>query len=156
MGRLLRGPRARRERVSFRSAGRALNPQPRYASWEKLPYEQFEKKVPIGVLVAAKDNFFAFRPMVASIVSSEVESRDVAGPLRRALITPGASFRRADLKGIDHERQVVQIGSGVRFPCDRFVLALGGRANFFGIPGVEEHGLAMRGIEAASKDSERT
>jgi NADH dehydrogenase len=71
--------------------------------------------------------------------------------LRRALITAGASFRRAKLNGIDHERKVIEIDGGVEFPYDQLVIALGGQANFFGIPGVEEHGLTMRGIEDAER-----
>jgi NADH dehydrogenase len=154
---------------------RVLNPSPRYAPWEKPPYGDFEHKIlvvgggfggftaakeickrirnreDVGVLVIAKDNFFTFWPMVASIVSSEVESRNVAQPLRRALITAGASFRRAELKRIDHERKVIETGGGVEFPYDQLVVSLGGQANFFGIPGVEEHALTMRGIEDAER-----
>src|SRR4051794_20500154 len=106
--------------VGLAALKKALNPSPRYAAWEKPPYEEFEHKVlvvgggfggytaakeicdliegreDVGVLVMSRDNFFLFWPMVASIVSSEVESRNVAQPLRRALITAGASFRRAE------------------------------------------------------------
>jgi len=159
--------------VGLAALKKALNPSPRYAAWEKPPYEEFENKVlfvgggfggytaanelcdlirdreDVGVLVMARDNFFLFWPMVASIVSSEVESRNVAQPLRRALITAGASFRRAEIKGLDHERNVIEADGGLEFPYDHLVIALGGQANFFGIPGVEEHGLTMRGIEDA-------
>jgi len=159
--------------VGLAALKKALNPSPRYAAWEKPPYEEFEHKVlvvgggfggytaakeicdliegreDVGVLVMSRDNFFLFWPMVASIVSSEVESRNVAQPLRRALITAGASFRRAELKGINHEKKVIEAGGGVEFPYDQLVISLGGEANFFGIPGVEEHGLTMRGIEDA-------
>jgi NADH dehydrogenase len=89
---------------------RALNPTPRYAPWEKPPYNEFEKKVlvlgggfggytvatdlckligkreDVGVLVIARDNFFTFWPMVPGIVSSDIDARNVAQPLRRALI----------------------------------------------------------------------
>jgi NADH dehydrogenase len=176
MGRLLKGGLALGGTVlALGALRRALNPNPRYAPWEKPPYEEFENRVlivgggfggftaakeltklikdreDVGVLLVAKDNFFTFWPMVASIISSEVESRNVAQPLRRALITAGASFRRAELKGIDHERKVIETDGGVEFPYDQLVISLGGQANFFGIPGVEEHGLTMRGIEDAER-----
>jgi NADH:ubiquinone reductase (H+-translocating) len=176
MGRLLKGGLALGGSVlALGALRRALNPQPRYAPWEKPPYEEFEKKVlivgggfggftaakeltkliknreDVGVLIIARDNFFTFWPMVASIVSSETESRNVAQPLRRALITAGASFRRAELKGIDHERKVIKADGEVEFPYDQLVISIGGQANFFGIPGVEEHALTMRGIEDAER-----
>src|SRR5919202_3449019 len=176
MSRLLKGGLAFGGTVlALGALRRALNPSPRYAPWEKPRYDEFESKVlvagggfggftaakeickrikdreDVGVLVIAKDNYFTFWPMVASIVSSEVESRNVAQPLRRALITAGASFRRAELKRIDHERKVIETGGGVEFPYDQLVVSLGGQANFFGIPGVEEHALTMRGIEDAER-----
>ena len=154
---------------------RALNPRPRYAPWEKPRYEDFEKRVcivgggfggysaatkltemtkgreDVGVLVVARDNFFTFWPMVPGIVSSDIDSRNVAQPLRRALITAGASFRRAKLKEIDHENQRIVADGGMDFPYEQLVISLGGQPNFFGIPGVEEHALHMRGVEDAER-----
>jgi NADH dehydrogenase len=152
---------------------RAANPTPRYAPWEKPPYREFEKKVlivgggfggytaakdiceltkdreDVGVLVLAKNNFFTFWPMVPGIVSSDIDARNVAQPLRRALIMAGASFRRAEVKRLDLERRVAVADGGIEFPYDHIVLSLGGLPNFFGIPGVEEHSLHMRGVEDA-------
>src|SRR5829696_2151911 len=154
---------------------RALNPTPRYLSWEKPPYNEFEKKVlvlgggfggytaatdlcklvrhrdDVGVLVLARDNFFTFWPMVPGIVSSDIDARNVAQPLRRALIIAGASFRRAEAKKLDLERKVVVTDGGIEFPYDHLVISLGGLPNFFGIPGVEEYSLTMRGVEDAER-----
>src|ERR671911_234644 len=176
MGRLLKGGLALGGTVlTLGALRRALNPSPRYAPWEKPRYDEFENKVlvvgggfggftaakeicqrirdreDVGVLVVAKDNFFTFWPMVAGIVSSDIDSRNVAQPLRRALITAGASFRRATLREIDHENKTATVDGGVKFSYDHLVLALGGQPNFFGIPGVEEHALTMRGIEDAEQ-----
>src|SRR5688572_6519713 len=152
---------------------RALNPTPRYAPWEKPPYNEFEKKVlvlgggfggytvatdlckligkrdDVGVLVIARDNFFTFWPMVPGIVSSDIDARNVAQPLRRALILAGASFRRARVKGIDTDKKVVEAEGDLEFPYDHLIISLGGQPNFFGIPGVEEHSMTMRGVEDA-------
>jgi NADH dehydrogenase len=154
---------------------RAGTPTPRYAPWEKPPYSEFEKKVlivgggfggyttakdicdltknreDVGVLVLAKNNFFTFWPMVPGIVSSDIDARNVAQPLRRALIMAGASFRRAEVKKLDLERKVAVADGGIEFPYDHIVLSLGGLPNFFGIPGVEEHSLQMRGVEDAER-----
>ena len=176
MGRLLKGGLALGGTVlALGALRRALNPSPRYAPWEKPRYDEFENKVlvvgggfggftaakeicqrirdreDVGVLVVAKDNFFTFWPMVAGIVSSDIDSRNVAQPLRRALITAGASFRRATLREIDPENKTATVDGGVQFSYDHLVIALGGQPNFFGIPGVEEHALTMRGIEDAEQ-----
>jgi NADH:quinone reductase (non-electrogenic) len=176
MGRLLKGGLTLGGTVlALGALRRALNPSPRYAPWEKPRYDEFENKVlvvgggfggftaakeickrirdreDVGVLVVAKDNFFTFWPMVAGIVSSDIDSRNVAQPLRRALITSGASFRRAQLREINHENRTITVDGGVEFPYDHLVISLGGQPNFFGIPGVEEHALTMRGIEDAEQ-----
>ncbi|MBA2443557.1 MAG: NAD(P)/FAD-dependent oxidoreductase [Rubrobacter sp.] len=160
--------------VALGALRRALNPSPRYAPWEKPRYDDFEKKVlvigggfggysaakrltdlteereDVGVMVVAKDNFFTFWPMVPGIVSSDIDARNVAQPLRRALVFAGASFRRAEIESIDTERRVVN-AEGREFPYDELVLSLGGAPNFFGIPGVEEHAMNMRGVEDAER-----
>ena len=161
--------------VGLGALRRALNPTPRYASWEKPPYGEFDKKVlivgggfggytaatdlcemvedrdDVGVLVIARDNFFTFWPMVPGIVSSDIDARNVAQPLRRALILAGASFRRARITGIDPERKMIRAEGDIEFPYDQLVISLGGQPNFFGIPGVEEHSLTMRGVEDAER-----
>src|SRR5919107_788827 len=125
---------------------RALNPTPRYAPWEKPPYSEFENKVlvvgggfggytaakdlcklverrdDVGVLVIARDNFFTFWPMVPGIVSSDID-----------------------------ERNMVVADGDLEFPFDHLVISLGGQPNFFGIPGVEDHSLTMRGVEDAER-----
>jgi NADH:ubiquinone reductase (H+-translocating) len=161
--------------VGLGTLRRALNPKPRYAPWEKPPYGDFDKKVlvlgggfggytaakdlcelieardDIGVLMLAKNNFFTFWPMVPGIVSSDIDARNVAQPLRRALITAGASFRRAEGKKLDLDKKVVVADGGIEFPFDHILISLGGLPNFFGIPGVEEHSLTMRGVEDAER-----
>jgi NADH dehydrogenase len=161
--------------VGLGAIRRALNPTPRYVPWERPPYSEFEKKVlivgggfggytaakdlcelvkdreDVGVLVVAKNNFFTFWPMVPGIVSSDIDARNVAQPLRRALILAGASFRRAEVKRVDHDRKVVEADGDLEFPYDHLVISVGGLPNFFGIPGVEEYSLQMRGVEDAER-----
>jgi len=148
---------------------RALNPKPRYEVWERRPYGEFPNRVlvlgggfggytaaytlcdltrdrdDIGVMLISKENYFTFWPMVPAIISSDIDTRNVAQPLRRALIQVGASFRRASVESIDYERKVVT-AEGQEFPYDHLVVSLGAQPAFFGIPGVEEHSFKMRGV----------
>ena len=74
--------------------------------------------------------------------------------MRQPLIQAGASFRRAELQGIDFENRRV-VADDRDFSYDHLVLALGGQPNFFGIPGVEEHSLTMRGFGDALRIRDR-
>ncbi|AHY46368.1 NADH dehydrogenase FAD-containing subunit [Rubrobacter radiotolerans] len=153
---------------------RALEPEPRYEVWERRPFRDFEKKVlivgggfggytaakelcrlterreDVGVMVVSRENYFTFWPMLAGIISSGIESRNVAQPIRRALIRHGASFRRAELEAVDPQQQTVR-ASAATIPYDHLVLALGASPAYFGIPGVEEHAISIRGISAGEE-----
>src|SRR5215204_2097936 len=150
-------------------------PQPKYAPWERPPYEEFPNRVlivgggfagfstaktlagltedrdDVGIMVVNKENFFTYWPMVAGIISSDVETKNVAQPLRRALIQFGASFRRAELESVDFEHKILTASGGLEFPYDHLVLALGADPAFFGIPGVEEHSISMKGLADAER-----
>ena len=134
---------------------RALIPRTRYAPGENVPYGKFPLKVlvagggfagymaakalchltedrdDVGVLVISRENYFAFWPMVPGIIGSEVDIGNVAQPLRRPLIEARASFRRAELNGVDFERKIVIADGGKEFPYDHLILALGSQPNFF-------------------------
>jgi NADH dehydrogenase len=152
-------------------------PNPRYEPWERKPFREFENKVlvlgggfggytaakslckmtkgrdDVGVMVISKENFFTFWPMLAGVISSDIETKNVAQPLRRSLIEYGASFRRASVEGVDLDRQVVTAtGEGVdkiEVPYDHLIMSLGGEPAYFGIPGVREHAISMTGINTA-------
>jgi NADH dehydrogenase len=88
--------------------------------------------------------------MLAGCISSDINTKNVAQPLRRALIRNGASFRRAEVEGVDAERQVVT-ADGREFPYDHLIVALGAEPAYFGIPGVQEYAISIKGIGAAEE-----
>ena len=156
--------------IARRVARRVRNP--RYQPWEKMPYREFPHKIlvlgggfggytaaknicrltkhrdDVGVMVISRENYFTFWPLLAGVISSDVETRNVAQPLRRDLIRVGASFRRAEVESIDLENQLVSAG-GMEFSYDQLVVALGGEPAYFGIPGVQKHAISMTGIRSA-------
>ena len=159
--------------VAARALRKAFEPRLRYAPEERPPYGEFPNRVlilgggfagytaaktlcdlvedrgDVGVLVISRENYFTFWPMVPGIVGSEVDIGNVAQPVRRPLIEVGASFRRAELKGVDFGRKIVEADEGGEFPYDHLVLALGSQPNFFGVSGVKEHSLALGGLADA-------
>ncbi|CAN5900741.1 hypothetical protein BH23ACT11_BH23ACT11_02890 [soil metagenome] len=154
-----------------------VKPNPRYEPWERQPYREFDNKVlvlgggfggynaarhlcklikgrdDVGVMLISKENYFTFWPMLAGVISSDIQTQNVAQPLRRSLIEAGASFRRATVEDVDFEKQLVTASGEedekIDVPYDHLVVALGGEPAYFGIPGVEEHALSMTGIHTA-------
>ena len=152
--------------------------RPRYEPWERPPYRDFPNRVlivgggfagykaaetlckltrdrgDVGIMLLSRENYFTFWPMLPSVISSDVETRNVAQPLRRSLIRRGASFRRVDLESIDTGRRIVMAG-GREFPYEHLVLALGAEPAYFGIPGVEEYCISIRGLHAGQEICDR-
>jgi len=152
--------------------------RPRYEPWERPPYRDFPNRVlivgggfagykaaetlckltrdrgDVGIMLLSRENYFTFWPMLPSVISSDVETRNVAQPLRRSLIRRGASFRRVDLESIDTGRRIVTAG-GREFPYEHLVLALGAEPAYFGIPGVEEYCISIRGLHAGQEICDR-
>ena len=150
----------------------------RYEPWERKPYKDFSQRVlvvgggfagynavarlcrltrerdDVGVMLISRENYFTFWPMLASVIGGDVETHNVAQPLRRTLIRLGASFRRAGLEGVDPQKQVVRAG-GKEFPYDQLVISLGAQPSYFGIPGVEEHAISIKGIGAGEEITDR-
>ena len=150
----------------------------RYEPWERKPYKDFPKKVlvvgggfagynavarlcrltrerdEVGVMLISRENYFTFWPMLASVIGGDVETHNVAQPLRRTLIRLGASFRRADVESVDPEKQVVR-AAGREFPYDHLVISLGAEPAYFGIPGIEEHAISIKGIGAGEEITDR-
>jgi NADH:ubiquinone reductase (H+-translocating) len=153
-------------------------PRRRYEAWERKPYKDFPHKVlvvgggfagynavarlcrltrerdDVGVMLISRENYFTFWPMLASVIGGDVETHNVAQPLRRTLIRLGASFRRADLESVDPEKQVVR-AAGREFPYDQLVISLGAQPSYFDIPGVEEHAISIKGIGAGEDITDR-
>ncbi len=149
-------------------------PKPRYEPWERPPFSDFPNRViilgggfagytaaktlcklarhrdDVGVMLISRENYFTFWPMLPGVVSSDIDTKNVAQPLRRALIRDGASFRRADIESVDLEKQCVKAGDR-EFPYHHLIVALGGEPAYFGIPGVEEHAISMKGIGTAEE-----
>ena len=70
----------------------------------------------VGVMLVSRENYFTFWPMLAGVISSDVQTHNVAQPLRRALIRLGASFRRATLDTVDTGETTSSSPMGGSFP----------------------------------------
>src|SRR3712207_2884802 len=96
----------------FRSAAELLRralwpgPKPRYEPWERPPFSDFPNRVlilgggfagytaaktlckftrrrdDVGVMLISRENYFTFWPMLPGVVSSDIDTKNVAQPLR--------------------------------------------------------------------------
>ena len=102
----------------------------------------------VGVALLDETNYTTFYPMVPRAVSSNVEVRHLAYPLRNVVEPLGAQFFQAEVKEVDFEAKEVKTDRE-SFPYDYLVLAPGSRTAFFNTPGVVENAIDFKGLREA-------
>jgi len=136
----------------------------------------FSRDNSVDVLLVSESNYLLFTPMLAEVASSSVEGRHISSPMRAFFpsappqaprqaregprggaglgLRRRARFQHARVVDIDPSRQTVSVVgcegcARQEIPYDHLVLAVGGRPNFFGLPGIEENAFTLKSLEDA-------
>ena len=100
----------------------------------------------VDVTLVSRENFFLLTPMLPQVAGSAIDTRHIVVPIRKICRT--VDFYEAEVVAVDLDARTVDIahpaGPQRRLPYDHLLLALGGVTNYFGIPGVAEHTIAMK------------
>jgi NADH:ubiquinone reductase (H+-translocating) len=87
------------------------------------------------------ENFFLFTPMLAEIISSQIDTSHAINPLRRMFKT--TRFIEGMAKSIDLKGQSVLVhhpnGEEIEYPYDYLVMAVGAQVGYFGMEDVEKN-----------------
>ncbi len=103
----------------------------------------------VHVEVLSAENYFVFQPLLPEVAAGSINPNHVVNPIRELL--PRAHFRWCRVEGIDQARKLVLVTQGdgraiVEVPYDHLVFALGKISDVSSMPGVGEHGLAMKDL----------
>ena len=103
----------------------------------------------IHVEVLSSENYFVFQPLLPEVAAASVNPNHIVNPIRDLL--PRAHFRWCTIEGVDTQKKVVRVTQGerremVEVPYDHLVFALGKISDVSSMPGVREHGLAMKDL----------
>jgi NADH dehydrogenase len=106
----------------------------------------------VHVELISDENYFVFQPLLPEVAAGGVNPNHVVNPIRD--IVPRAQFRWAKVQSVDVKAKVVLASQGegkelVAVPYDHLVFALGKVSDFSSMPGVAEHGLAMKDLSDA-------
>jgi NADH dehydrogenase len=93
------------------------------------------------VTLVNPENFFLFTPMLAEIVSSQIDTSHAINPLRRMF--KRTRFVEGAAKSIDLEARSVLVrhpnGDEFGYPYDHLVIAVGAKVGYFGMEDVEKN-----------------
>lgn len=99
-----------------------------------------------SILLIEPREHFLFLPLLYELLSAELPAWQVA-PRYDDLLTGHGIPRLAErVEAIDTNAGWVQTSSGQRLHYDRLVIACGGGADHFGIPGAEQHSIGFRSL----------
>ena len=101
----------------------------------------------VEIVLAARENFVLFTPMLHEVAASDVAITDVVQPLRKMLRRTRVLI--VDIESINLAAKRVHfvrsdLAHAFDLTYDHLVLALGTVPNFHRTPGIEEHALTMK------------
>ena len=106
-----------------------------------------DERANVEVVIASRDNYIVFQPLLPEVISGSVELNHVISPIRR--LAKGARLYSREVQSIDIEHRTVQLSPGVKptpltVPFDHLVIALGSRLDPGKIPGMQEHASSFK------------
>ena len=99
-----------------------------------------------------QENYLVYQPMLPEVISGSIGITDIVSPIRH--LCPRTQLIMREVESIDLASKTVTVSPGFRprqleIPYDYLVIALGGVTNFYGMPGMLEHGKPFRTLADA-------
>jgi NADH:ubiquinone reductase (H+-translocating) len=112
------------------------------------------RRTDVEIVLVSDGNYLLFTPMLVGVAAGTLQARHISAPLRACC--PRTVCHRARVESVDLARQQVWLrrgdaGAPQPMHYDQLVLALGATANYRGLPGVAEHGFALKTLEDATR-----
>jgi NADH dehydrogenase len=104
----------------------------------------------VPALWIAARNYHCFLPLLYQVATSGLEPQDIAYPARSILRRfPSVDFRLATVTGADPAARTLTTATGDRIPYSHLIVASGGTAEDFGIPGARDATFRLYDLEDA-------
>jgi NADH:quinone reductase (non-electrogenic) len=95
-------------------------------------------------------NYHCFLPLLYQVAIAGLEPQEIAYPARSILRRlPSVDFRLARVVAADPAARTLRTAGGESIPYSHLIVATGGHAEDFGIPGVREHTFRLYDLEDA-------
>ena len=106
-------------------------------------------KTPVRITVVDRNNYHSFLALVYQVAAAEVESTDIAYPVRSILRRKrNIEFVLAEVQGVDLDNKVL-LTDGEPIPYDYLILSPGSAPNTFGVAGAKEHAFPLTSVPHA-------
>ncbi|MFQ5821136.1 MAG: NAD(P)/FAD-dependent oxidoreductase [Candidatus Heimdallarchaeota archaeon] len=113
-----------------------------------LTLEELSQRGELEIVVIDEKAYHLLIPNLHEAATSRISTKAVQIPLEQIFRNKDITFHRAKVSKIDFEKKFA-LASGSRISYDFLIIALGGRANFYNIPGLMESAFSLRSLEDA-------
>lgn len=104
----------------------------------------------VDVVVIDRNNYHTFLPLLYQVATSGLNPADVAYPARGLFRRQRrVNFRQGTVIGVDWEAKQVLLQAEDPVDFDHLIIAGGATANYFGVPGAEEHAYPLYSMSDA-------
>jgi NADH dehydrogenase len=108
------------------------------------------KRAPVRVTLIDRNNHHTFVPLLYQVATSELESSDVAFPLRSLLRRQkNTEVRMAEAESIESGTRLVRFASGQSLRYDYLILASGAQSFYFGHPEYRSYAPGLKSLADA-------
>ncbi len=102
------------------------------------------RKAPVDITLVDAHAYNTFQPLLYQVATAGLNPGDITYFLRSVHTKqPNMRFSKGEVVGIDTAAKRVDLDVGLSLDYDYLVIATGVTTNYFGIPGAEEHALAL-------------
>jgi NADH:quinone reductase (non-electrogenic) len=103
----------------------------------------------VDITLIDRNNYHLFQPLLYQVAAAYIDPEQIAKPIRQIFRKQkNLSFKRAEVTGMDYTSKSVHTEK-MDFDYDYLILAFGGVTNYFGLPGLKEHGFSLKTLEDA-------
>ncbi|HWL99953.1 MAG TPA: NAD(P)/FAD-dependent oxidoreductase [Nocardioidaceae bacterium] len=102
------------------------------------------RDAPVDITLIDRNGYITFQPLLYQVATGGLNPGDVTYATRALTARrPNIGFRRGDVAGIDAGSRTVTLDDDTTLGYDYLIVGTGVTANFFGVPGAEEHSLPL-------------
>ena len=106
----------------------------------------------VSVTLVDRHDYQQFQPLLYQVATSQLPAEDIARPHRTIFREhPTVEVRTAEVTGVDLETRSLSLADGDVVSGSHLVIAAGGRAEFFGVPGAAEHAFPLYSVADAER-----
>ncbi|HTW15983.1 MAG TPA: NAD(P)/FAD-dependent oxidoreductase [Nocardioides sp.] len=106
----------------------------------------------VRVSLVDRNDYHQFQPLLYQVATSQLPAEDVARPHRSIFRAhPTVELRSGEATRVDPPTRSVLLAGGDVVRGTHLVIAAGGRAEFFGVPGAAEHAYPLYSVEDAER-----